>query len=318
MRLAACALLAARLGPQAAAVPVPDDWAAGVAGSNLLFAPTPAAATLLPSIENGFIGGDVGCGGGDGGSSGQLHIAGLYSGGSRTESRSGLPNPLAAEPANLTYAGSALDVSEGAFLERWALPDCGADAVLESRRFAHREHRSLLVWQLRALKATSQCSVAFRGCSKGPSGMSQLASGVYQVVSSAQAAPAATCVAGTSLTAFMGGHRWTQRSPLTSACHGWLPRWSPSPTTFRAAARWAWQRRRRSRGTSRSVPAASHSCTWRWCKHTHNPHHSLMPRVVSDREITLCFQPGDARAWRYECHRYEPRRSRARHAQSQR
>jgi hypothetical protein len=59
------------------AVPLPSDWAAGVAASNLLFAAQPPDPKLLPSVENGFIGGDVGCSGGAGGSAGALHLAGL-------------------------------------------------------------------------------------------------------------------------------------------------------------------------------------------------------------------------------------------------
>lgn len=171
-------------------VAVPADWVAGVASSNLLFAPVPTPSKLLPSIENGFIGGDVGCTGGAGGSAGALHLAGLYSGGSHTDSRSGLPNPLAAElSTDLPYGGAALDVSAGIYLERWPLPvGCGAEAVLESRRYAHRQHRSLLVWELRAINATASCNVSWRGCAKGPSGMLQRAPGVYEVVDPEQPA----------------------------------------------------------------------------------------------------------------------------------
>ena len=184
------ALLASIGALGAAAVPVPADWAAGVASSNLLFAPEPPPSNLLPSTENGFIGGDVGCAGGAGGSAGALHLAGLYSGGSHTDSRSGLPNPLAAEPSSdLPYGGAALDVSAGVYLERWPLPlACGAEAVLESRRYAHREHRSLLVWELRALNATAPCSVAWNSCAKGPSGMLERAPGLYEVVDPEQPA----------------------------------------------------------------------------------------------------------------------------------
>ncbi len=188
------AVLLVGMAVAATGVPVPADWAADIASSNLLFAPEPPPSNLLPSTENGFIGGDVGCEGGAGGSAGALHIAGLYSGGSHTDSRSGLPNPLAAEPsADLPYGGAALDVSAGVYLERWPLPlDCGPEAVLESRRYAHRQHRSLLVWELRALNATAQCSIAWSSCAKGPSGMKELAHGVYEVVDPEQ--PADTSV----------------------------------------------------------------------------------------------------------------------------
>lgn len=170
-------------------VPVPADWDTGVASSNLLFASQPPDSKL-PSTENGFIGGDVGCAGGAGGSSGVLHIAGLYSGGSHTDSRSGLPNPLAAEPsAELPYGGAALDVSAGVYLERWPLPvGCGPGAVLESRRYAHRRHRSLLVWELRALNATTRCTVSWCSCAKGPSGMIERTPGLYEVVDPEQPA----------------------------------------------------------------------------------------------------------------------------------
>ena len=163
------------------AVPLPPDWASGVASSNLLFAPEPAPSNLLPSIENGFIGGDVGCSGGAGGSSGTLHIAGLYSGGSHIDSRASLPNPLAAEPVALDYRGAALDVSQGVYLERWALAGCGPSATLESRRYAHRQHRSLLVWQLRAINATKKCNISLSGCHGGGGGVNTLHPGVYQV-----------------------------------------------------------------------------------------------------------------------------------------
>ncbi len=185
-------LLVGMAAGAAGGVPVPADWAEGVASSNLLFAPEPPPSSMLPSTENGFIGGDVGCAGGAGGSAGALHLAGLYSGGSHTDSRSGLPNPLAAEPsANLSYGGAALDVSAGVYLERWPLPlGCGADAVLESRRYAHRQHRSLLVWELRALNATANCSIAWSGCAKAPSGMIERAPGVYEVIDPEQPADA--------------------------------------------------------------------------------------------------------------------------------
>ena len=198
MWLAAAAVVAATVG----SVPLPDDWASGVAASNLLFAATPAPPNLLPSIENGFIGGDVGCSGGAGGSAGALHLAGLYSGGSHTDSRAGLPNPLAAEvvgaspmqsagdgsggggappPQSLEYGGAALDVSQGVFLERWPVPSCGASAVLSSARYAHRAHRSLLAWRLELLNATLSCRIMLQSCAKPPAGMDTLSPGVYQV-----------------------------------------------------------------------------------------------------------------------------------------
>jgi trehalose/maltose hydrolase-like predicted phosphorylase len=75
------------------------------------------------------------------------------------------------------------------YTERWALPaQCGAGAVLESRRYAHRLHRSLLVWELRALNATAACTVAWQGCTKAPSGMLQRAPGLYEVVDPEQPA----------------------------------------------------------------------------------------------------------------------------------
>eukprot|EP01052_Picozoa_sp_SAG31_P051945 SAG31_NODE_12582_length_931_cov_1.080529_1_plen_74_part_10 len=43
-------------------------------------------------------------------------------------------------------AGAALDVSQGIYKQRWNLPGCGSSAILQSRRYAHRAHRSLLVW----------------------------------------------------------------------------------------------------------------------------------------------------------------------------
>ena len=84
-------------------------------------------------------------------------------------------------PPVLSYRGAALDVSQGIFFERWALPDCGPDAILQSKRYAHREHRSLLVWQLSALNATKACNVSLSSCTRAPSGMVTLSPGVYQV-----------------------------------------------------------------------------------------------------------------------------------------
>eukprot|EP01052_Picozoa_sp_SAG31_P051947 SAG31_NODE_12582_length_931_cov_1.080529_3_plen_138_part_00 len=63
-----------------AAVPLPADWAPGVNAADLLFASSEPPAHLLPSIENGFLGGDVGCSGGAGDSAGVLHVAGALPG----------------------------------------------------------------------------------------------------------------------------------------------------------------------------------------------------------------------------------------------
>jgi len=155
-------------------VPLPADWKSAVDGSNMLFAAAPAK--YLPSIENGFIGGDVGCAGGAGGSSGTLHLAGLYSGGSHTDSRSTLSNPLAGAPAaNLSYAGAALDLTAGVFYERWAAPSsCGADAVLQSARYAHRAIRSLLVLELSLIGGTKACAVSWKSCVGRAGGLSPL------------------------------------------------------------------------------------------------------------------------------------------------
>jgi len=154
-------------------VPVPAEWKSAVDGSNMLFAASPAQ--YLPSIENGFIGGDVGCAGGAGGSSGTLHLAGLYSGGSHTDSRSTLPNPLAGAPAaNLSYAGAALDLTAGVFYERWAAPSsCGAGAVLQSAMYAHRANRSLLVLEL-SLIGSKACAVSWNSCVGRAGGLAPL------------------------------------------------------------------------------------------------------------------------------------------------
>ena len=63
-----------------------------------------------------------------------------------------------------------------------------ADRLCRRRRYAHRAHRSLLVWHLEVMNATADCTVSFKGCAAGPSGMKSLpTAGMYQVVDPEQA-----------------------------------------------------------------------------------------------------------------------------------
>lgn len=162
----------------AGTVAPPADWVDEIAASNMLYSANPLTNMQFnPPLENGFIGGDVGCSGGSGGSAGRIQIGGVYSGAnSRAVARAAIPNPLAAEPADTgaVFAGAALLVSEGSFLQRWDVSksSCGAVAILQSRRYVHRLHRSLLILEYELLNATSDCQISLNACIGGPSGMS--------------------------------------------------------------------------------------------------------------------------------------------------
>jgi hypothetical protein len=221
-RRASLALLSCMFA-EATAVPVPSDWADGVAKGDLLFAADPTPSSLSPSLENGFIGGDVGCSGGSGSSAGHLSIAGLYSGGTKKTERATIPNPLASEPLNALYNGSALNVAEGIFLERWQVSGC--EGMLQSKRYAHRQHRSLLVLELSMVSTTNLCNVTLKTCAGGPGGMVLKQPGVWEVIDPEQPA------AGTS---------FPRRQPASAAmANDQLPEFimvgpSSKPTLFLA------------------------------------------------------------------------------------
>ena len=182
-------------------MPVPADWADRVRTSDMLFS---GIATFQPmplntNIGNGFVGGTVGCfpsncGGalnGQFGSSlrsggvncivnGVVHVAGVYSGAGTQSERAALPGvhavwveaagPNGSDPVE--FLGSALDLKGAMFLNRTRLPACGG-ATLEQRWFAHRENRSLLVYEMELLpktggaQSTSEtCTVRLGSCNQ--------------------------------------------------------------------------------------------------------------------------------------------------------
>ena len=62
MRSAVLLLLGAAVSIIAAEmVDPPAAWAAKIARGDMLFAAAPPDSDLMPSVENGFLGGDVGC-----------------------------------------------------------------------------------------------------------------------------------------------------------------------------------------------------------------------------------------------------------------
>lgn len=86
--------------------------------------------------------------------------------------------PVSAAGAPVVFAGSALDLAAGVFINRTKLPGCGAKAVLEQRWYAHRALRSVLVYEVELLSssvdgglqsaAAASCSVTFSGCNGAP------------------------------------------------------------------------------------------------------------------------------------------------------
>ena len=130
----------------------------------------------------------------------------MYAGyGTHEDTRATFPNPLAADPHpvrpvsvhggghehggtahNATWVGAVLDLTNGTYSERWRLPACGPDAVLQSRRFTHRAHRSLLVFEIAALRASKPCSVALTPCAGHVGGVQALGGGLYQVIGQEQ------------------------------------------------------------------------------------------------------------------------------------
>jgi hypothetical protein len=130
-----------------------------------------------PSLENGFMGGDVGCSGGSGGSGGAINISGIYSGASSGHgvTRGAVPNPLAVKlNPGTEFAGSDLHVSDGSYLERWAMPLCGQNTILQTRQYAHRSHRSLIVLEISLLGASEDCNISLATCARAASGMVQV------------------------------------------------------------------------------------------------------------------------------------------------
>eukprot|EP01043_Picozoa_sp_COSAG02_P009183 COSAG02_NODE_307_length_25111_cov_5.306693_23_plen_550_part_00 len=162
-------------------VPVPAEWAEPVERSEMLFS---GLAMLQPlplnaNIGNGYVGATVGCfpqncggvlsgrqqvgsvlrsGGVNCIVSGVIHVAGVYSGAGTQSERAALPGVHAVwvEAAGpngtgpVEFAGSALDLKGARFLNRTRLPACSG-ATLEQRWFAHRDNRSLLVYEMELL-----------------------------------------------------------------------------------------------------------------------------------------------------------------------
>ena len=176
-------ILAIAAAASAAVPALPPGWKDAITKGDMLYTADALPTKLLPSVENGFLGGDVECSGGAGGSSGALHVSGIYSGnGDRPDTRATFPNPLAASvgpppptgavpvPAatsnQLVLIDAGLDLRRAVYTSRWQLPAaCGPDAVLSTATYAHRKHRQLLVKEHTAVGVTSRCSYSISPCS---------------------------------------------------------------------------------------------------------------------------------------------------------
>ena len=79
-------------------------------------------------------------------------------------------------------------LAEGHFLERWHVSACGAQSVVQSRRYAHREYRSLLVFELSVINISTSCNISVKPCVGRAGGMSQLAPSTWVVADPEQPA----------------------------------------------------------------------------------------------------------------------------------
>eukprot|EP00040_Diaphanoeca_grandis_P028989 m.168666 g.168666 ORF g.168666 m.168666 type:complete len:859 (-) comp31531_c1_seq2:146-2722(-) len=217
---------------------LPSQWMQKFREGNMLVASGAdfPNSDLTATIGNGFVGGDVGCSGGSGGSAGALHIAGVYSGWSAPHysvTRATLPNPLSLTPvtptnvnvnvnvnANVnsdvdvtatqnqptdrrrdgknvttrtpiipTFIGAAMDLSEPCYLQRWVAPsECGVRAQIETRFYAHRKFRNLVVLELNLVDADHACQVHVSSCTARAGGVIARGPNLFEVESPEQPA----------------------------------------------------------------------------------------------------------------------------------
>ena len=118
----------------AAGLPPPPEWAAAVAAGSMLFAQPEPSACYMPEVGNGHLATVV--------SWGALHMAGLFNGACGSTQKARLPSPVALSFPGGALVGSALDMANGAFLRRWALP---GGSVVEQRVWAHRARKRVMV-----------------------------------------------------------------------------------------------------------------------------------------------------------------------------
>lgn len=118
----------------ASSLPPPAAWAAAVAAGAMLFAQPEPNTCYMPEIGNGHLATVV--------SWGALHIAGLFNGACGSTQKARLPSPVALSVPGAALVGSALDMANGAFLRRWALP---GGSEVEQRVWAHRARKRVLV-----------------------------------------------------------------------------------------------------------------------------------------------------------------------------
>jgi hypothetical protein len=173
-------------------VPIPAEWADAVNAAQMLYGGTASLGPLplYPAIANGYVGVTLGCfpatcGGalddsgrrrrststhhersGSGStncvSPGVLRIGGVFGGVGTASERVALPGVhsvyvTSAGGAEVVFAGSALDLENATFINRTRLPGCGG-ALLEQRWFAHRANRSVLVYEMTLMAASSSTS----------------------------------------------------------------------------------------------------------------------------------------------------------------
>lgn len=148
---------------------IPPDWAAAVAAGDMAWTPLPPAnitQCYYPGLGNGFLGYVPGpqpkVASPDYGACGWLYLAGVHNGpaadpvGEHPSHRAALPDVVggfsirgAASGATVVQHGAAIDYRAGVFLNRTSVdaPDC-PNTLVETRVYAHRAYRDLLVWQL--------------------------------------------------------------------------------------------------------------------------------------------------------------------------
>ena len=151
--------------PPAPHVPSPAPWAPRVAAAQMLAAQSdPSEPGLFPSVGNGFISTNVGCATGSKGGVNEffLHVGGVFNnriaihprGAVSIPKRADVPNPFAAvahiQGSPNAQAGTALDLEFGFFSNVTAAKIDGREVRVSTTVYAHRAHRSLLVFEVTA------------------------------------------------------------------------------------------------------------------------------------------------------------------------
>lgn len=79
---------------------------------------------------------------------GSAHVGGLFNGACGSTTKARLPSPVALSIVNGTVTAGGLDTAGGAYRRRWALPASAGGGIVESRVWAHRSRKHVLVTDL--------------------------------------------------------------------------------------------------------------------------------------------------------------------------